>query len=160
MTVKGKELLRTDRPKYLSPFEEMERWFEKAWQRPFSLMRSMSPLEIAEFETTRPLVDIYEEGSDLVVKADIPGLRKEDIDVHISDNILSISGERKTEEKVEKGDYYTYERRESSFYRRFELPFEVDIEKTAARLTDGVLEIRLPKTHEVESKSKKILING
>ncbi len=160
MTVKGKELVRHERPTYLSPFEDMERLFEKAWHSPLSIMRSMWPTAVSEHETLLPRVDMYEEGSELVLKADLPGYKKEDVDIHLSGNILTISGETKTEEKVEKGDYYTYERSQGSFYRRFEIPIDIDTKKTKARLENGVLEIRLPKTHEVESKSRKIEITS
>ena len=160
MTVKGKELARTERPAYLSPFEDVERLFGRVWHNPLSIMRSMWPTDVSEFETLLPKVDMYEEGNELVLKADLPGMKKEDVDIHLSDNILTISGETKTEEKVEKGDYYAYERSQGSFYRRFEIPIDIDTEKTKARLENGVLEIRLPKTHEAESRNRKIEITS
>jgi HSP20 family protein len=103
---------------------------------------------------------MYTEGDELVLKADIPGIGKDDVNINISENVLSISGERKTEEKVEKGEYYSYERSEGSFCRSIELPFEVDVDKTKAHLDNGVLEIRLSRTHEPEKKSTKIPITG
>ncbi|MDA8082598.1 MAG: Hsp20/alpha crystallin family protein [Nitrospiraceae bacterium] len=160
MTVLVKELARRERPTYLSPFREMEKLFGNALLRPFSLLGTAWPEEIAEFGTARPLVDIYEEGNELIMKADLPGMKKEDVDIHVSDNVLTISGERKTEEKVEKGGYFTYERTEGAFCRRFELPVDVDTAKVTARLENGVLEIRLPKAPEIEAHSKKIEITG
>ncbi len=162
MAVRGsKELMKAERPGFLSPFEEVEKWFEEAWRRPFALMRP--PLwprtELEEFETGLPACDIYEEGKDIVVKADLPGMKKEDIKIDLSENVLTISGEKKKEEKVEKGDYYRYERRHGSFFRRFELPFEIDAEKIKAHFENGVLEVRLPKTEEIETKAKKIEIS-
>jgi hypothetical protein len=62
-------------------------------------------------------------------------------------------------EKVEKGDYYRYERSHGSFFRRFELPFDVDAEKVKAHLEHGVLEVRVPKTEEMKGKSKKVAIS-
>jgi len=161
MASKARELVKTERPThYLSPFEEIERFFEKAWLSPFSMMRSMFPRDYMEFRTDLPSVDMYEEGNELVVKADLPGIRKEDLDVYLSGNILTVSGETKSEEKVEKGDYYRFERRKGSFSRRFELPYEVDTEKMKAHLENGVLEIRLSKAHEGESMTKQIRITG
>lgn len=154
------ELMKKESPKYLRPFEEMERLFEDLWRRPFSFLRpGLWPEKAGEFETVIPTVDIYEEGNDLVLKADMPGMDKKDIDVTISDNFLTISGERKKEEKVEKGNYYSYERSHGSFFRRFELPADIDPAKVKAHLENGILELRLPKSEEAERKSKKILIS-
>ncbi len=153
------ELIKTERPKYLSPFEEMEKWFEEAWRRPFSMLSSMWPeTRLTEFETVVPRVDIYEEGNELVLKADLPGIDKKDIDIHLTDNVLTISGERKKEEKVEKGDYFRYERAHGSFFRRFELPSDIDTEKIKAHMENGVLEVRLQKSEEARSRSKKISV--
>ncbi len=154
------ELIKTERPRYLSPFEQMEKWFEEAWHRPFSLLtRAWPEKEIEEFESTMPSCDIYEEGNDFVLKADMPGMERKDIDINITDSVLTISGERHKEEKVEKGSYYRYERSHGSFFRRFELPSDVDTEKVKAHLENGVLEIRLPKTDEAWSRAKKISIS-
>jgi HSP20 family protein len=162
MAAKGtKELMKVESPRYLSPIDEMERWFEEAWKMPFSLLRSrMWPeTELREFDTAIPLVDIYEEGKELVMKADLPGWRKEDIEVNLAENALMISGEKKGEEKVEKGNYFMYERAHGSFYRRFELPYDVDASKVKAHFEDGVLEVRIPKSAEAESKTRKISIS-
>ena len=141
-TKETRELAKTERPGYLAPFEEIEKWFEEAWRRPFSMLRSsMWPkTELEEFETVMPHVDILEEGKELVMRADLPGMKKE--------------------EKVEKGNYFRYERSHGSFFRRFELPYGIDTEKIKATLEDGVLEIRLPRTHEAVEKSRKISITG
>src|SRR5512143_1236458 len=98
------ELAKSERAKYLTPFEEMERWFEDVFRSPFSLLsRRVWPetRELAEFETISPKVDIFEEGSELVMRADMPGVEKKDIDITIDDNMLTISGERTHEDKVE-----------------------------------------------------------
>ncbi len=154
------EVVKTERPRYLTPFEEMERWFEDFWRRPFSLLTpSAWPERAGEFETVIPTVDIYEQGNELVLKADMPGMEKKDIDISISDNFLTVSGERRKEEKVEKENYFRYERSHGSFYRRFELPTEIDADKIKAHLENGILEVRLPKSEEAKSKSKKVSIS-
>ena len=99
----------------------------------------------------------FEEGSDMVVKADIPGIGKDDLNVSITENTLTISGEKKQEEKVEKKDFHRFERSYGSFSRSFRLPDNVNGEKAKANFTDGVLEVRIPKTKE--SKVKKISIS-
>ncbi len=154
------ELMKTERPRHLTPFEEMERWFEDFWRRPFSLLTpGVLSGKTGEFETIMPTVDIYEEGDNLVVKADMPGMDKNDVDISISDGYLTISGHRKKEEKVEKGNYFRYERSHGSFFRRFELPAGIDADKVKAHLEHGILEVRLPKTEEVKGRSKKISIS-
>jgi len=153
----SKELMKVERPGYLSPFEEMERWLEEAWRRPLSFLTPrLHGAETEEFETVLPPVDIHDEGNELVLKADLPGLEKKDVDINITNNILTISGERKKEEKVEKGGYYTYERTHGSFYRRFELPVGIDVDKIKAHMENGVLEVRLPKTERLEGKKISI----
>jgi HSP20 family protein len=156
-----KELAKTEMPgTMLSPLQEIERWFNEAWTSPFSLLtRTTWPMFSLEgFEKMLPVVDIYEEGGDVVMKADLPGVKKEDIHLDLSDNILTLSGDRKTEEKAEKGNLYRYERSHGSFSRSFELPAEVDKEKITAHLEEGVLEIRLPKTEKAGKEARKISI--
>ncbi len=155
-----KELARTERPRHLAPFEEMEKWFDESWLRPFSLLRSplWTGVRTTEFEEFSPSVDVYEEGKDIVVKADLPGVNKSDITIDISDNMLTISGEKRQEEKVEKKDYYRFESTYGKFSRSFELPGGMDMEKAKAHLDNGVLEIRIPKSAEAVRKSKTIAI--
>ena len=156
------EIAKTERPKYLAPFEEMERWFEDVFRTPLSLLSRRTGPEtsaLAEFETLSPSVDIFEEGNEVVLKADMPGIEKKDIDITLSDNMLTISGEKTHEDKVEEGSYVRCERTHGSFFRRFELPSDIDAEKIKAHLDNGVLEVRLPKTEESKSRSKKITVS-
>ena len=148
----------------LTPFHEMERMermFDEFFRRPFSLltrapwMKSLSEIE----QVTLPHVDVYEEGGNVVVKAEIPGIAKEDLDVSFKENILTISGEKRKEEKVENKDYYQMERSYGSFSRSVYLPTEVKSEEASAIFRDGVLEIRIPKTEESMEKVKKISIH-
>jgi len=145
-------------PKILSPFEEIERLFEEVWKRPFSVLGSIVPRIRGESEVIAPAVDIYEEGDDLVLKADLPGLNKDDIEVKITDDYITISGEKKKEEKVEEKNYYRYERSYGSFTRTFRLPVEVQTDKAKAKFENGVLEVRIPKTEEAKSKERKLTI--
>ena len=157
-----RELAKTERSgSMLSPFEEVERWFNEAWTSPFSLLtRATWPVFGAEdFERITPAVDMYDEGKELVMKADMPGVKKEDLHIDLSENILTISGEKKMEETVEKGGLYSCERSYGKFSRSFELPSDVDREKITASLKEGVLEIRLAKTEKAEKETKKISIN-
>ena len=162
MTVKGtKDLVKTGKSTFLSPLEEMERWFDESWTRPFSLFnRSFWPgLRVTELDEISPSVDIYEEGTDVVVKADVPGMDKKELTVDLTDNVLTISGEKKKEEKIEKKDYHRYERSYGSFCRSFRLPEGINTEKIEAHYNDGVLKVRLPKTEEAKKHTKKIPVD-
>ena len=135
--------------------------FDEFFRRPFSLLTRAPWLQFfPEMEqVSAPHVDVYEEGETIVVKAEVPGISKEDIEVTFKDNILSISGEKRKEEKVENKDYYHMERSYGSFSRNVYLPTEVKSEEASATFRDGVLEIRIPKTEESKEKVKKITIH-
>ncbi len=153
----SKDIARVE-PRILSPFEEIEKLFEEAWKRPLSLFGSLMPRLKTETEVIAPAVDIYEEGDDLVLKAELPGLNKEDIEVKVTDDYITISGEKKKEEKVEEKNYYRYERSYGSFSRTFRLPVEIQTDKAKAKFENGVLEIRIPKTEEAKTKERKLQI--
>jgi HSP20 family protein len=102
---------------------------------------------------------MYDEGKELVMKADMPGVKKEDLHIDLSENILTVSGEKKMEETSEKGGLYRCERSYGSFSRSFELPSDVDRGKITASLKEGVLEIRLAKTEKAVKETKNISIN-
>jgi HSP20 family protein len=161
-----KELAKVESKKALSPFQEMERRFqemerrfEDLFRRPFSLLPSWMPrLRMPEIEEVSPSIDIFTEGDNVVVKAELPGMKKEDIDVSLTEDTITISGEKKKEEKIEKKDYYSCERSYGSFKRSFSLPSEVQTEKASAKFKNGVLEIRIPKTEEAKKKEKKVTV--
>lgn len=138
-------------------FDEMERHFERFFRHPFSFMTpSMLFRDFPRFAELSPSVDIYEEGGDVVVKADLPGIARDDLNVAITENTLTITGEKKQEEKIEKKDYHRMERSCGSFSRSFRLPDNVNPDKAKASFKEGVLEVRFPKTKE--SKQRKINI--
>ncbi len=157
---KEKELVKVEPTKAPSPIEEMEKWFEDFFRRPFSLMRpSWFPrLRMPEIEEVSPSVDVFEERDEVVVKAELPGMSKDEINVKVTDDIVTISGEKKKEENVEKKDCYRMERSYGSFTRSFRLPTEVQTEKASAKFKEGILEIRIPKTEEAKKKEKKVSI--
>ncbi|MFZ5907079.1 MAG: Hsp20/alpha crystallin family protein [Nitrospirota bacterium] len=111
-----------------------------------------------EWEEISTSVDVYEDDGNIVVEAEMPGMKKDDIDVTVTDHTIRISGEKKREEKFEKKDYYWEERSYGIFVRSFQLTSEVDTDKVDAKFKDGVLEIKIPKTEEAKSKEKKITV--
>ena len=86
------------------------------------------------------------------------GVKKDELDVNVTENMLTISGKKEKEEKVERENYYRYERSHGSFLRKFELPRGIDLEKIDAHFEDGVLQVKFPKTEEVKKHTKKIEI--
>jgi HSP20 family protein len=155
MARKKEELARTE-PRFLSPFEEMERWFDEFFRRPFSAFPSLWRRPLPLEEEVFPSVDIYEEGNDLVLKAEVPGIKKEDLEVKITEDTITIAGEKKKEEKVEKKDYYRIERSYGSFSRSFSLPSDLEVEKAKAKFENGILELRIPKSEKAKKKEIKI----
>ncbi len=109
-------------------------------------------------EKLSPAVDIEEEKDKYLLKADIPGMKQDDIKVEVDDGVLKISGERKYEKKEEDKDkkYHYYERSYGAFERRFVLPSDVDTEKIDAKYENGVLEIVIPKTESKRPKEIKV----
>ncbi len=92
-----------------------------------------------------PAVDVFEEGDAVVMKVELPGLKKEEIDVEVAVDDVMISGKREKQERIEKRDYYRCERAAGAFRRSVTLPFEVEPGKATAQLKDGVLEVRAPR---------------
>jgi len=92
-----------------------------------------------------PAVDVFEDEGKLIVKADLPGLSKDEINVKLVENILEITGEKKSEEKVDRRDYLKFERSYGKFSRTLRLPEGLDMDHVTAGFTDGVLEIKIPK---------------
>ena len=146
------------------PFTEMSRW-EREMERMFGdfFGRSLRPLWDerrwpARLDISAPAVDLYEERDEIVAKAELPGMGKDDIEVNIDDHQLTIRGQKKKEEEVKEKDYYRSERSYGSFIRVLDLPSEVQVEKARAAFKNGVLEIRLPKTEQAKRKEIKVKV--
>jgi HSP20 family protein len=139
------------------PFSGLTRWerdFEKMFDD-FFRFRSPSRRGSALAVDT----DVYEEGDDIVVKAELPGMSKEDLSISIQDHLLTLKGEKKTEDEIKQQDYYRLERSYGAFTRVVELPQQVQVDKCKASLVNGVLEIRLPKTEEAKKKQIAVKID-
>ena len=136
------------------PFRELEEW-----ERRFDdlLGRPLWRLPVEE-RGWMPAVDVFEKEDKFVVKAELPGMKEEDIHVSVVGDTLSIKGEKKTETEVKEEDYYRSERSYGSFCRSIPLPSNVDADKIEASFEDGVLEVALPKSAKV--KPKKIAVSA
>lgn len=110
------------------------------------------------YGTWAPLVDIFERGSDLVICAEVPGVERENLDVRVEDNVLTLSGERKAEKTLTEDDVFRLERSYGQFVRSFRLPKVVDAARIKAEYRNGVLEIVIPKVEA--AKPRKIEISA
>ena len=155
---RGNGKLRRAEP--LSLFDDLEAEMDRFWRRPWSFWPGswLRPLRGVSREslTWAPRMDVYEKDDTIIVKAELPGLKKEDVQVEIQGEDLIIRGESKAESEVKDEDYYRIERSFGSFYRRMPLPAGVTAEQIHASLTDGVLEVRIPKPAEAKAEAKKI----
>lgn len=105
-----------------------------------------------------PSVDIYENNDAVVVKAEVPGLTKDQIGIEIKDGLLTLKGERKVEKDVKEENYHRIERAYGAFQRAFSLPATVDQEKISATLKNGVLELVLPKKEQAKKKQINVSV--
>ena len=135
-------------PRWMERFEDL---FAEMWPPLWPMLRFPE-----EMTLRMPPVDVYEEGGSVVMKAELPGMKKEEIEVHVTGNELTISGKKEKEEKVERKDYRRYERAAGTFSRTVALPAEVEVEKITASYKDGVLEIRAPKVEGAAPKGHKV----
>jgi HSP20 family protein len=111
-----------------------------------------------EMDVSAPALDVFEDKDDVVVKAELPGIDKEHIEVNLTDNLLTIKGEKKKEEEVKEENYYRCERSYGSFMRSVELPKAVHTDKVKASFKNGILEVRVPKTEEAKAKEINVKV--
>jgi HSP20 family protein len=144
----------------LSPFEDMERMFEgffpSAWMRPGRWDWPTWAERAMPFEGRMPKVDVVDREDEVVIRAELPGVDKKDLDVSMTDNTVTIKGSTRKEEKEEKGDYYRCEISSGSFSRTVTLPAQVDAGKSSAKFKDGVLELKVPKKERAKRRSIKV----
>jgi HSP20 family protein len=131
--------------------DELDRLFESPWTE---LARTSQLLS-----GWTPALDIHEDKDNFIVRAELPGMKREDIDVSLHDGALSISGERKLEQKFEEAEVYRTERFFGKFQRTVALPAAVAADKVKAQYKDGVLTITLPKTEEAKPKQIDVNVN-
>lgn len=154
----GGEVQRAASGRWLSPFEEMERlmeeFFPRGWLRRWDW--PVFPEFSRRMELRVPKVDIVDRDAEVVVRAEIPGVDKKDLDVSVTGDTVTIKGQSSWEEKEEKGDYYRCEISRGSFSRTLSLPAGVDATQAKATFKNGLLELVLPKKEEAKRQSVKI----
>src|SRR5437762_9527070 len=114
--------------------------------------RGWRPDEAAATTTWSPAVDIYETEGEIIVKAELPGVDRKDITLHLEKNVLTLKGERKFEKETKEENYHRIERAYGGFSRSFSIPATVDEEKIRADYRDGILKIALPNKEQVKPK--------
>lgn len=156
---KKQEIQKAAPSRALSPFEEMDRMFDhflrRGWMRPWRFEWPSFP-EASLPEMKLPKVDVIDRDSEVVIKAEIPGVDKRDIDISVSDNAVTIKGETRKEEKEEKGDFYRREISIGSFSRTVTLPADVDGARAKASFKDGMLELTLPKREKARRHAIRV----
>ena len=159
-----KEVAMTPAQTFRDPFalmrqmtSELDRVFgESPWPAfPWPAVRTAGLTEAAKWA---PRVDVFEKDNRIVTKVDLPGMKKEDVKVEVTDGHLAISGERKTESEERKEQFYRCEREYGSFYRAVPLPEGVKLEDVKASFADGVLEVSVPLPAQAEAKVRKVEI--
>jgi len=138
----------------LDPFEQLSQLrneVSRLFDSPFGTLTQ-------GFNEWAPAVDLYEDKDNVIVKAELPGMKKEDIDVSLHDGTLTISGERKLEEEKTEGETYRSERFYGRFQRSVLLPTAVLPDKVNAAYKDGILTITLPKSEEAKPKQIEVSV--
>ena len=138
------------------PFRDLvtaQRDFERLFREAFSPLSGATELSTRSWA---PPVDIYETEDAIVLKAELPGVDPNDVEVRVEDNNLYLKGERKFEKEVKEQNYHRVERSYGSFARSFSLPNSISADKVKAEFKDGLLTLTMPKREEAKPKTIKI----
>ncbi|MDA8095312.1 MAG: Hsp20/alpha crystallin family protein [Betaproteobacteria bacterium] len=139
----------------LTPFADMERlmegFFPGGWLQPFRwewpAWAEPAPM---------PRIDMVNRDGEIVLRAELPGMEKKNLDISVTGNTVTLKGQSRREEKDEKGDYFRQEISQGAFSRTLTLPADVDADKARASFKDGLLELTLPKLEAAKRRSIKI----
>ncbi len=131
----------------VSLLDEIERFAQEVWEGPIFYQSGLMPR-----------LEMYEEKDELVIKAELPGIKKEDIDISLEGDCLTIKGEKKQEEMSKEVTYYSCERCFGEYSRSVTVPFPVDTEHISSTFENGLLEIRLPKAPEAKAKHIEVKV--
>jgi HSP20 family protein len=134
--------------------DRMSRLFDESYR---ATQRDASEEQRTATPSWAPAVDIYEQGTDIVLKAELPGVDPKDVDIRLENNVLNLRGQRRQEGEVKRESYHRVERSYGTFSRSFTLPTVVDQAAIKAEFKDGLLQVTLPKREE--AKAKQIQIN-
>lgn len=141
-----------------SPFDDMDEWFDVLQRRwlSHSLLGHGWPDIPTAFDGRIPKVDVIDRNDEIFVKAELPGVKKDDLEVTLSDNLLTLQARVEQEAKTEEGKYHRRELRRGEFRRTLALPAPVDEKAAKATFRNGVLELHLPKVAGYSPKAIKV----
>jgi HSP20 family protein len=151
----GPKVLRSSTP--ADPFRELQHVLNRLFGSGFTLFFPERE-EIWSLMNWSPVCDIYENENEIVVKAELPEVKKDDVHVEVENNVLTIRGERRFEEEAKRENYHRVERSYGEFMRSFTLPTTVDTDKINAGFKDGVLRLVLPKRAEAKPKQIEVKV--
>ncbi len=138
-----------------SPFRELDDLFDR-YTRELARWR---PVGLEERTYWRPSADIVENDNEYVIKADLPEVKKEDIDIRVENGVLTLSGERRFEKSTEGEKEHRREAFYGKFARSFSLPDDVDVDKISAECRDGVLRVHLPKSEAKKPRTIEVKVH-
>jgi HSP20 family protein len=153
----GQEVTQPQRGHFLSPLDEFDQWFDEVrrnWMQPF--FGRGWPEAGAMFGTRMPRVDVIDRDQEFVVRAELPGITKDNLDVSLTENVLTIHASTRHEDQEEKGQYFRRELSQGEFQRIIRLPTPVQGDQTKASFKDGILELVLPKAAGAQRQTIKI----
>ncbi|HHI79039.1 MAG TPA: Hsp20/alpha crystallin family protein [Planctomycetes bacterium] len=146
-------------PREIAPIDEFDSLLDRFF--PTNLLRSfgfrtpaLRPFQ--EMETRIPRIDIVDHEKEVCVKAEVPGFKKDEVEITLNDGLLTIQGQKKEESKMEEGDMVRSEINWNAFSRSLRLPTEVKADEAKATYENGILEIRIPKIQATSRKTIKI----
>ncbi len=158
MANESKEIQKAPAGRAMDVYDEMDRLFDnffgRGWMRPWRM--GFPRAAEAGLEIKVPTVDVVDRDNEIVVRAELPGVEKKDLDVTLSDDAVTIKGSTRTDVKEEKGDYYRREISEGTFSRTVALPATINTETARASFKDGLLELTLPKVERAKKRSIKV----
>lgn len=144
----------------ISLWDEMERWFDEfgrqGWLHPFRWELPLRGEYMTRLEGRMPRVDIIDRGEELLIRAELPGVERDGVDITVTDHNLVLRAETKHEEKEEEGEYYRHEISRGEYQRTLQLPETVDEEKAKATFRNGILEVTLPKREKTTRMKVKV----
>lgn len=157
---KKQEVQKVQPARAISPFDDMEQFFEnffsRGWMQPFHYDWPTFGKGMKPFEGKTPKVDVIERDDEILVKAELPGVDKKDLDISVTKNTVTIKGKTSHEDKEEKGDYYRCEMSRGEYSRTMALPSDVNEDKAKAKFKDGILELTIPKTEKSKRQTVKV----